>query len=114
AMGGAGSVAIRSGGSGWGGARLGALQTVAIGNMLIQLAVTPVTLMGPTLAADFGVGVTTAGWVSSAYLLTLTGFMLLAGRLGYLTWHWVFVVNLPLGLIGALSALSLSDANARA
>lgn len=192
----------RAAGSGWTRERWTAIQAVAIGNILMQIAITPVAAMLPTIARDYGVGLSVAGWIASGYLLTLTGFMLIAGRLGdlfghrrvflagiavstvsgtllgvapdvwtmvglravqgiggalmlgnglailtdafadnqrgraigivgmaaafgslvgtmlstlalnYLTWHWLFVVNLPLGLVGALSALGLSDANA--
>src|SRR3954471_10295548 len=67
--------------------RRAALMTVVIGQFAVQLASMPISAILPTLADDFHADFTLISWVSGAYLLTLTGFLLVAGRLGDLYGH---------------------------
>ena len=71
------------------GARLrrAALLTVVIGQFAVQLASMPISAILPTLADAFQADFALISWVSGAYLLTLTGFLLVAGRLGDLYGH---------------------------
>lgn len=64
-----------------------ALLTVVIGQFAVQLATMPISAILPTLADHFGVDFSLISWVPSAYLLALTGFILVAGRLGDLYGH---------------------------
>ncbi len=56
--------------------------TVALGTFMSTLDSSIVNVALPTLQHTFGVSVTTIGWVSLAYLLTLTLLLLPFGRLG--------------------------------
>src|SRR3954467_6047797 len=67
--------------------RRAALLTVVVGQFAVQLASMPISAILPTLADDFHADFTLISWVSGAYLLTLTGFLLVAGRLGDLYGH---------------------------
>ena len=61
----------------------------------------PISAILPTLADDFHTDFTLISWVSGAYLLTLTGFLLVAGRLGDLYGHRrVYVVGMVTYTIG--------------
>src|SRR5919202_3890641 len=68
-------------------ARKAALLTVVIGQFAVQLASMPISAILPTLADVFHADFALISWVSGAYLLTLTGFLLVAGRLGDLYGH---------------------------
>jgi MFS family permease len=59
-----------------------ALLTVAVGYFGVQLAMTSVPPMLPTVAQLFEADVTRTSWTMTAYFLTITGCMLMAGRLG--------------------------------
>jgi len=63
------------------------LYTAGIGYLLVQAAITPLALVLPSLGRAFGLGVGEAGWVQSAFLLSLTALMLPSGRLGDLLGH---------------------------
>ena len=63
------------------------LYTVGIGYFLVQASLTPIALVLPSMGRAFGVGLAQAGWVQSAYLLSLTALMLPCGRLGDLLGH---------------------------
>src|SRR3990170_545876 len=56
-------------------------------NLLIMLALVPISAILPSVALHFDVDVTMAGWVLTSFLLTLTAFQLTAGRLGDLYGH---------------------------
>src|SRR5262245_35065227 len=58
------------------------LAGVAVGYVCIMLAVSPVSVMLPTLATAMRIDVTEASWIMTAYLLALTAFLLPAGRIG--------------------------------
>ncbi len=60
---------------------------IAISNFLVMLAVVPVMAVLPLIAAQLSVDVTTASWIMTAYLLGLTSFLLIGGRLGDLYGH---------------------------
>jgi len=63
------------------------LATVCLAYLLSQLGFSPVTVVLPTLAAAFGADQSQAAWVASGYLLTMTGCLLVAGKLGDLYGH---------------------------
>lgn len=64
-----------------------ALLAVAIANVLVMMALTPASTVLPSIASDMGVGVTTASWMITSFLLTLVALLLTAGRLGDLYGH---------------------------
>jgi MFS family permease len=59
-----------------------ALLTVALGYFAVQLAMTSVPPILPTLAHLFKSDVSLVSWAMTAYFLTVTSSMLMAGRLG--------------------------------
>ena len=63
------------------------LCTVALGYFGVQLAMTSVPPMLPTLAHLFEADLTHASWAMTAYFLTITSCMLMAGRLGDVVGH---------------------------
>jgi MFS family permease len=79
--------------------------TVVAGYFLVMFAVSPVSVVLPTMAADLGVGVEQASWVMTAYLLPLTACLLPAGRLGDMLGHRrLFGAGIALGALSALLA----------
>lgn len=60
----------------------GSVPAVALGEVLIQLALTPVTAALPALIAALAVPAGFGAWVLTAFLLPLAGCLLVAGRLG--------------------------------
>jgi MFS family permease len=73
---------------------------VMFGYFMVQLSLVPVSAMLPTLAAEWQASIGMTGWVMTAYLLCLTSFQLLAGRLGDQISHarvyklglWIFAI----------------------
>jgi MFS transporter, DHA2 family, methylenomycin A resistance protein len=59
-----------------------ALATVGLGYFAVQLAMTSVPPMLPTLASLFDSDVSLVTWTMTAYFLTITSSLLMAGRLG--------------------------------
>jgi MFS transporter, DHA2 family, methylenomycin A resistance protein len=59
-----------------------AFATVALGYFAVQLAMTSVPPMLPTLASLFASDVSMVSWTMTAYFLTITSSLLMAGRLG--------------------------------
>ena len=59
-----------------------ALITVALGYFAVQLAMTSVPPILPTLTRLFEADVSLVSWVMTAYFLTVTSSMLMTGRLG--------------------------------
>ena len=59
-----------------------ALATVALGYFAVQLAMTSVPPMLPTLASLFESDVSLVSWTMTAYFLAITSSLLMAGRLG--------------------------------
>jgi MFS family permease len=65
----------------------GTIVTVGIGEMLIQLGLTPLTAVVPSVAAAIGVSALDGAWLITLYILALAGTLLVAGRLGDLLGH---------------------------
>jgi MFS family permease len=78
---------------------------VVAGYFLVMFAVSPVSVVLPSLSQDFGIGVERASWVMTAYLLPLTALLLPAGRLGDMFGHRrLFGMGIGLGVISAFAA----------
>jgi MFS family permease len=78
---------------------------VVTGYFLVMFAVSPVSVVMPSLAQDFGVGMEQASWVMTAYLLPLTACLLPAGRLGDIIGHRrLFLIGVGVGTISAIAA----------
>ena len=76
-----------------------ALYTVGIGYFLVQAALSPIAIVLPSMGRTFEMGMAAAGWVQSAFLLSLTALMLPAGRLGdFLGHRRIFAYGI--GLLG--------------
>ncbi|HMK98054.1 MAG TPA: MFS transporter [Acidimicrobiales bacterium] len=59
-----------------------ALSATILGSAMAGIDATVVSIALPTIGRDFHAGVTELQWVSNAYLLALSGFLLLGGALG--------------------------------
>ncbi|MBI3973122.1 MAG: MFS transporter [Chloroflexi bacterium] len=82
-----------------------ALIAVTAGYFLIMFAVSPVSVVLPSLADSLHVDVEAASWVMAAYLLPLSALLLPAGRLGDMVGHRrLFTLGLGLVTLAALSA----------
>ena len=58
------------------------LAIVAVGYLMANWAMNPVSSILPTITSDLAIDVTRAGWIMNAYFLLLVGGVLIAGRLG--------------------------------
>ncbi len=58
------------------------LLTVMVGTLLIGLDRTVVNLAVPSIINDFGINVTTAAWIATAYIITNAVFVPVFGKLG--------------------------------
>src|SRR5487761_2647774 len=72
------------------------LTTVMVGTLLIGLDRTVVNLALPKIIGDFGITVSTAGWIATAYIITNAVFVPVFGKLGDLMGNriiylWSFV-----------------------
>lgn len=65
----------------------GTVLTVMLGEMLIQIGLTPTTAVLPSLAAAVGVSALDGAWIVTVYILALAGTLLVSGRLGDLLGH---------------------------
>lgn len=63
------------------------LVTVMLGEVLIQVGLTPVTAVIPGLAAALGVSQADGAWILTVFILALAGTLLVSGRLGDLVGH---------------------------
>ncbi len=85
-----------------------ALFAVAIANLLVMVALTPMTVVLPSIARDMDVGITTASWALTSFLLTLVALLLTAGRLGDLFGHqriffWGTLIYTASGTLGGFA-----------
>ncbi|MCC7372837.1 MAG: MFS transporter [Chloroflexi bacterium] len=65
----------------------GTIVTVGIGEILIQLGLTPLTAVVPSVSAALGVSALDGAWLMTVYILALAGTLLVSGRLGDLLGH---------------------------
>lgn len=84
---------------------LSALPAVALGEILVQLGLTPVTAALPALTAALAVPPEAGAWLLTAFLLPLAGCLLVAGRLGdLLGQRRVFLLGVALYAVATLGA----------
>ncbi len=85
-----------------------ALRSVVMANFVTQLALMPVSVVLPTIARDLGADLTVASWIMTSYLFTMTGLVLISGRLGDRFGHGrVFLIGMGLfGVVSGLGALA--------
>src|SRR5205085_2447620 len=93
-----------------------ALIVLCMGNLMIVLDTTIVNVALPSIRTDLGFTESSLAWVVNAYLLTFGGCLLLGGLLGgvltdTLDWHWIFLVNLPVGIAVFVACLNLVPAD---
>src|SRR5206468_1088785 len=103
-----------------------ALVVLCTGMLMIVLDMTIVNVALPTIQADLGFSQAGLAWVVNAYLIAFPGLLVLAQAIGVfafvasagaavgllaggiltqvLNWHWIFFVNLPVGVITAIAA----------
>lgn len=65
----------------------GTIATVGLGEILIQLGLTPLTAVIPSVSAAVGVSALDGAWLITVYILALAGTLLVSGRLGDLLGH---------------------------
>jgi MFS family permease len=65
----------------------GTIITVGLGEILIQLGLTPLTAVVPSVSAALGVSALDGAWLITVYILALAGTLLVSGRLGDLLGH---------------------------
>ena len=81
------------------------LSTVMLGTLLIGLDRTVVNLAVPKIIGDFGISVTTAAWIATAYIISNAVFVPVFGKLGDLFGNRVIYVWSFTGFI-AISVLT--------
>ncbi len=92
------------------GKRGAALRTVALGGFMVQMALSPVSAILPTIADSWAIDVNVASWMMTSYLLLLTGFLLTSGRLGDQFGHGrVYILGAAIYGGGALLAALSGD-----
>ncbi|HQU08126.1 MAG: hypothetical protein B7X04_04240 [Parcubacteria group bacterium 21-54-25] len=84
------------------------LVTVMVGTLLIGLDRTVVNLAVPKIISDFGITVTTAAWIATAYIISNAVFVPVFGKLGDLfgnriIYLWSFVGFIIISLLAGLS-----------
>ncbi|MDE2079385.1 MAG: DHA2 family efflux MFS transporter permease subunit [Patescibacteria group bacterium] len=84
------------------------LMTVMVGTLLIGLDRTVVNLAVPKVIGDFGISVTTAAWIATAYIITNAVFVPVFGKLGDLygnrvIYVWSFVGFIVMSVLTGLS-----------
>src|SRR6266487_654571 len=91
-----------------------ALIVLCLGDLMIVLDTTIVNVALPSIREDLAFTETSLVWVVNAYMLTYGGFALLGGLLtDALSWHWVFLVNIPIGVaVYALTVILLRESRA--
>lgn len=87
-----------------------ALSILSLGQLMIVLDTTIVTVALPSIRTDLGFSETSLVWVVNAYMLTLGGFLLLGGRLGDFFGHRkLFLFGIALFTLASLGC-GLADA----
>src|SRR5579859_1255886 len=90
------------------------LVTVMVGTLLIGLDRTVVNLAVPKVISDFGITVTAAAWIATAYIITNAVFVPVFGKLGDMfgnrvIYLWSFVgfiiVSVLAGIAWSFSSL---------
>ena len=81
---------------------------VIAGTFLIMFAVSPISIVLPTLAAELGIDLAEASWIMTAYLVPLTACLLPSGRLGDQFGHtriffWGLVLSTCAAIAGSLA-----------
>lgn len=90
--------------------RIRTIWGVALGYFMVQVALVPVNAMLPTLRHEMDIGVGASGWIMTTYLLSLTSFLLIAGRLGDQFSHQrIFKIGIVLFGISSLFAGLVTD-----
>jgi MFS family permease len=86
------------------------LTSIALGGMLVPLNSTMIAVALPDIMQAFGVPMSTAGWLVTAYLITMAGLQLVTGQLGGRFGRRRLVLNglVYFGLASLLAALSPS------
>ncbi len=84
------------------------LITVMLGTLLIGLDRTVVNLAVPKIIGDFGIDVTTAAWIATAYIITNAVFVPVFGKLGDLfgnrvIYLWCFVGFIVVSMFAGLA-----------
>src|SRR5487761_2391659 len=84
------------------------LTTVMVGTLLIGLERTVVNLALPKIITDFGITVTTAAWIATAYIISNAIFVPVFGKLGDLfgnriIYLWSFVGFIIVSMLAGLS-----------
>jgi len=84
------------------------LLTVMVGTLLIGLDRTVVNLAVPKIIGDFGITVTTAAWIATAYIITNAVFVPVFGKLGDMfgnrvIYLWSFVGFVVVSLFAGLA-----------
>ena len=84
------------------------LATVMLGTLLIGLDRTVVNLAVPKVISDFGISVSTAAWIATAYIISNAVFVPVFGKLGDLfgnrvIYLWSFVGFVAVSVLTGLS-----------
>jgi EmrB/QacA subfamily drug resistance transporter len=84
------------------------LLTVMVGTLLIGLDRTVVNLGVPKIMSEFGISVTTAGWIATAYIIANAVFVPVFGKLGDMfgnrfIYLWSFIAFIIISLVAGLS-----------
>src|SRR4030042_3669504 len=84
------------------------LLTVMVGTSLIGLDRTGVNLGVPKMMSEFGITVTTAGWIATAYIISNAVFVPVFGKLGDMLgdrfiYLWSFVAFVIISLVAGFS-----------
>src|SRR5436190_982232 len=81
--------------------RWAALYVLCAGTLMIVLDATIVNVALPSIQDDLDFSPSNLAWVANAYLLA--GGVLTDA----ISWHWIFLINLPIGVLTAVLALRL-------
>ncbi|WP_405982351.1 MFS transporter [Streptomyces sp. NBC_00158] len=85
-----------------------ALLVSAAGAMLVALDGTVLVVVQPALRRDLGAGVAQVQWTSTAYLLAVAAFLVVAGRLGDRYGHTRLLLTGVLGFAAASAGIALA------